>query len=259
VSAPIAVCLIRDLPHYRREAFVSGLWKVGKRVVASAALPGSKDDWLVIWNRYGENERQADIWEHRGGTVVVAENGYIGADAEGRQLYAIAIHGHNGSGRWHVGEEDRFGALGISVAPWRTGGDYVLVCGQRGIGTRQMASPANWHIHAATRLKGKFTTKIRLHPGRHEAIVPLDDDLAGAQGVAVWSSSSGVKALLKGIPVMYDAPYWVASDGATRLESCEFKRSDEDRAKALHRAAWAQWTVEEIASGLPFEYLTGVQ
>ena len=104
----VAACMIRDLPHYRRDAFVRGLQAAGKRIVPSVgAAPKSLDDWLVIWNRYGEGERLADLWESRGGTVLVCENGYLGTDSEGRQLYAIAIHGHNGSGRWFVGDEDR--------------------------------------------------------------------------------------------------------------------------------------------------------
>jgi hypothetical protein len=256
---PVAVCLIRDLPHYRREAFVKGLVAAGKRVVGVMSTPKSSDDWLVIWNRYGSYGEQADAWERCGGTVLVCENGYIGTDSESRQLYAIAIKGHNGSGRWFVGDEDRFSSLGIKLAPWRDGGRYVLVCGQRGIGTRLMASPINWHEGAAKKLRHNFEVKLRLHPGRHEAQVPLLDDLNEALACAVWSSSSGIKALVHGVPVLYDAPFWVGSEAANRLDTFELKRDDESRRLAMHRMSWAQWTVDEIASGIPFEHLKKVQ
>jgi len=250
----IAVCLIRDRPEYRREAFVRGLAHTGHKVVASGS-PSSKEDLFVIWNRYGGNEVEANRWERLGGTVVVCENGYIGKDERDRQLYAISVHGHNGSGWWPTGDTDRFGALGIDVKPWRTEGEYILVCGQRGIGSALMASPVLWHEKAATRIQkiDSHPIKLRLHPGRHEAVVPLNTDLSKAHAVAIWSSSSGVKALVEGIPVVYDAPRWIASDSGVPLSDIgKLCRDDEKRKTALHKMAWAQWTVDEILRGEPF-------
>lgn len=255
----IAVCLIRDQPHYRREAFVQGLAKAGKKVVVSGR-PQSHDDWLVIWNRYGHWEAQADQWERDGGTVVVCENGYVGADDQQRQLYAIALHGHNGSGRWLVGGEDRFGKLGIEPKPWRMNGKHILICGQRGIGSRTMASPVNWEEKAVPRLKYlEHELRVRKHPGRHAPSTPLADDLKEAWACAVWSSSSGVKALIEGIPVLFDAPHWIAENCAVRFGSTVLIMDDDARWEALQRMSWAQWTVDEIASGKPFDCLKVVQ
>src|SRR3990167_1306236 len=92
---------IRELPHYRHEAFCAGLkasgFHVEKRLPSTPPGPG---DVLLIWNRYSDKEATADTWERQGGTVLVAENGYVGRDSAGHQLYAIAVHGHNGSGKW---------------------------------------------------------------------------------------------------------------------------------------------------------------
>lgn len=251
----IAVCLIRDKPEYRRDAFIRGLAHTGHKVVAHAATPSSRQDLYVIWNRYGGNELEADKWERLGGTVIVCENGYVGQDTEGRQLYAIAVGGHNGSGTWPAGDTDRFATLGIEVKPWRTSGDYILICGQRGIGSRTMASPMLWHEKASLKLRGLDARpiKMRLHPGRHAPVVPLVDDLSKAYAVAIWSSSSGVKALIEGVPVMFDAPHWVAAEAGVKLtEVNALCRDDSLRTIALHRMAWAQWTVDEITRGEPF-------
>jgi hypothetical protein len=253
----IAISKIRDQPHYRRDAFIAGLRRCGY-TLREDGWPTDRRDVLVIWNRYGANEAHANQWEKRGGSVLVAENGYVGKDNEGRQLYALSVHGHNGSGWYPVGSYDRFADLNIHLKPWRKDGEHILVCGQRGIGSVTMASPVNWHDHAAAKLHKNTTctVRIRLHPGRHEAQRSLDEDLQNAWACCVWSSSSGVKALIEGIPVMFDAPHWICADAAVRL--CEFealKMDDGLRLGALRHMAWGQWRVNELSEGEPFKHI----
>lgn len=254
----IAICQIRQEPQYRRDAFVNGLKAAGYSIVMSGR-PHQPTDLLVIWNRYGGNAIMADTWERMGGTVLVCENGYIGQDKEGRQLYAISAHGHNGSGWWNHTGVDRFAKLNIEIRQWQnnqTG--HMLVCGQRGIGTKIMASPVNWHNDAAIRLR-KLTEKpikIRLHPGNNAPAVPLDDDLKDSYACVIWSSSSGVKALVKGYPVFYDAPFWICSLAGMRIGDPVDKPNLDNalRVSALINMADAQWTVDEISSGEPFKH-----
>ena len=218
---------------------------------------------LVIWNRYSDREVTADTWEKKGGTVLVAENGYVGADAQGRQYYALAKHGHNGSGTWPEGDGSRWAALGIELKPWRAQGEHVVVFGQRGIGSRTMASPPEWHTRAESRLRKatKRAVRVRPHPG-----APANDPavvqntgalLAGAHAACIWSSANGVRALIEGVPVFHDAPRWICEAAAVRgIEKVEEpKMDDAARLGALERMAWAQWTVDEIASGEPFARL----
>lgn len=250
----IAVSHIRALPHYRRDAFDAGLRAVGYKLLTQAR-PAGPEDLLVVWNRYGAAHAMANAWEKQGGTVLVCENGYIGKDDQGRQYYAIAAHGHNGSGWWPSnGGERRFEKLGIEVKPWVKRPDgYALVCGQRGIGSPSMASPQNWHVNAAAHVaKWHPNVKIRLHPGNQPAKIPLETDLAGAAYCVIWSSSSGVKALIEGIPVIYDAPHWICEGAASRMRMSFEDPTDDERLEALERMAWAQWSVAEIESGEPF-------
>jgi len=265
----IAVCTIRDLPHYRKHAFLTGLVRVGYRVVSSGHAQGP-DDLFICWNKYAANEQMADSWERAGGTALIVENGYAGRDAEGRQYYAIAAHGHNGSGWWPQGDEDRWAALGIALQPWReeTPDGHILVCAQRGIGSREMASPPNWDGNAARRLRAMTSRPIRIrpHPGNKPAVIPLETDLAGAHACVIWSSGAGVKALIAGVPVYYDAPYWVCSPAAAKAASFGTVHDvwdapdDNRRLAALRRMAWAQWSVAEIESGEPFaRYLDAIK
>jgi hypothetical protein len=250
----IAISHIRKDPCYRSDAFSRGLRACGYHLCATGR-PNDKRDLLVIWNRYGSNEAIADQWEQRGGSVIVAENGYIGKDANGIQLYAISVHGHNGAGWFPVGDTDRFSALGIALKPWRKTGEHVLVCGQRGIGSRTMASPAGWHDRAAMNVSAHLNrvAKIRMHPGRHAPATALEDDLANAWACMIWSSGSGVKSLVEGVPVIYDAPSWIASGAAVRLKDADALCTDDaKRLAALQRMSWGQWRIAEIESGEPF-------
>lgn len=259
----IAVCNIKATPHYRSEAFIAGLQAVGYEIVTTGA-PRSRLDVLVIWNRQGAEEGFANTWESQGGAVIVCENGYAGRDADGQQLYAVAVHGHNGSG-WHpVGADRRFGRLGVDVAPWRDGGAHVLVCGQRGIGSKTMASPVGWEDRTAARIRAMGFKKvvIRRHPGRFQPKTSLDAELDDALVCVVWSSASGVRALIRGVPVVYCAPHWICAGAAGRgLEALAAPpRDDALRAAALERMAHAQWAVAEIAAGEPFRrILEGVE
>lgn len=256
---PRAYCLIRAEPHYRSEAFVSGLQRAGYQVVRSCPDRGVPGDLLVIWNRYGIYEQAAERFEREGGLVLVAENGYLGKDEGGIQYYALARHGHNGSGTWPTGGTERFSRLGIELKPWRKDGGHVLVCAQRGIGSRHMASPLEWHNSVARRLRAltKREIVIRVHPEDRNLRTkqpPLEEQWRGAWAVVIWSSGAGVRALIEGLPVIFDAPHWICGSAAGLVENIESLRMPE-RLPALQRMAWAQWTVSELASGEPFRLL----
>lgn len=261
---PRAFTLIRKQPHYRSEAFAAGLARAGYQVIPSPPYyPVTARDVLVIWNRYGEYHRIATEFERRGGLVLVAENGYLGHDANGIQYYALAAHGHNGSGVWPRGDASRWQALGIDVHPWRARADgHLYIRGQRGIGSPDMASPPAWHRQVAAALE-KAGRKVMVddHPGKPACDPGVTDRvlraLAGAQACAVWSSGVGVRALVDGVPVYYDAPHWICEGAAVQfvLGGRPAKMDDAARLDALHAMAWAQWNVVEIASGEPFKFI----
>jgi hypothetical protein len=256
-----AHCLIRREPWYRHDAFVTGLRAAGYEVHGDApTFPAKLGDVMVCWNRYGHIEQIADRFEAEGGTVLVAENGYIQGRHDGGDYYALAARGHNGSGHWHVGGPERWNALGVELKPWRTEGKYILVAANRSFGMRGFAMPADWAERTADALRKttKRDVRVRLHPGNGRPAVPLEHDLANAHCVVIWSSSVGVKALIEGIPVVCAAPWWIckrASHDDFAVAGGYMSDFDESREQAMHALAWAQWTTAEIASGEPFDYL----
>lgn len=254
-----AFCMIRSEPQYRREAFVRGLQNAGYQVREHFSQ-GAPNKVIVLWNRYGGNAEIADRFEKQGGTVVIAENGYMANDRFNRQRYAIALGAHNGQGVWWVDlNADRFSALGIEIQPWRTSGDYILVCPSRAFGRVGHIMPVNWTTLVVEQLR-KYTKrpiKIRMHPGENKPGVALADDLKKAWALVTWYSSTGCDALIAGVPVFQCAPNWVGQSGSfkdlSQIENPPLETID--RQRTLNEVAWAQWHIEEIASGAPFQYL----
>jgi hypothetical protein len=237
VSGNGAALLIReDLLPREHEAFTKGLAAAGYRM-------SSKPDVSVVWGTYkGKAE----------GTVLVAENGYL--RGAGGPHVALAVGGHNGAGWWSSAGRERFDGLGIAVRRWRDNGSHVLVCPSRGIG--QNPQPKDWTEKTVARLK-KLTDReirVRAHPGNWKALPEHPDadlarDLDGAWACVIWASTAGLRALINGVPVIRTAPHWIAADAAgddlAQIESPPMP----DRMPVFHRIAWAQWSLEEIASG----------
>ena len=264
-----AFVLIRDKPHYRSESFVHGLRQHGyEAIIKTQLFPkmlASKDDIVICWNAYGRYGEARKLADAAGCRTFVAENGYLGQDSHGRQFYALAEHGHTGSGRWRVGGVTRWehfaAAQNVKLKPWRTEGRHILVCAQRGIGEPNMRSPYGWEeqVQNTIRKTTDRPIKVRLHPGRHGEKVPLLEDLKDAWACVVWSSNCTTTALLEGIPTFYAAPHIVHQGGALSLKGANL--SDPklgNRILAFTNMTWAQWSVAELEKGMPWNFLLPV-
>lgn len=243
-----AVLTIRKEPYYRRAAFESMLKRHGYEVASTGPRyahirPKSREDLFVLWNKkHGADELIANAWESLGGSVLVVENGYL--QRVDKTYYAISVHGHNGSGWFPVGGEDRFSKLGFELKPWHERkpgphGTHALICAQRGIGSTLMASPPHWAEKLKAKMAGhEVKVVLRPHPGNHAPKTPIEHDLANAHACHIWSSGAGVRALVEGVEVKHYAPYWI----------CD---SPTGRENQLHRMSHGQWHHEEIATGEP--------
>jgi hypothetical protein len=256
MSERIAYCLVRQEPVYRRDSFVRGLRAAGFRV-SEAVHAGKPGDVMVIWNRYGWWHEIASQFERAGGTVLVAENAYFANDRADRKRYALARSYHNGRGWWPQGGPERWDSLGATLKPWRADGSHILLCPNRSFGTPGGIMDPDWAAQVTKTLR-RYSARMvinRPHPGNDAPKRPLALDLKDAWAVVVWSSSAGVEALVEGIPVFCTAPWWCAMPAATRDLSLVNNPPLLDRMPAMHSLAWQQWHIEEIAQGVPFQYL----
>jgi len=219
-------------------------------------------DVVVTWNLNPRYQPAAAEAHKVGAALIVAENGYITPRYGPPQTYAIARDGHNGSGSWIVGTEDRWAKLGQIIEPWVTRpGGYILVTDQRGIGSDLMRCPKLFYESVRPKILRVFSKtgyqpeiRLRVHPGRHESLTPLETDLAGARAVVTWASNVANIALLKGIPTFRCAPYHVNEAAMSDLSTLPAPL-EPDRLTAFKKLAWAQWSLSEIEAGTAFRHL----
>jgi hypothetical protein len=248
--------MIRDMPHYRREAFVAGLRAVGYDIVDKEDY--SPGNICVVWNRYGHYDVVARRYEEAGLTAIVAENGYLGRDWRSEHWYALAKSGHNGAGKWKIGGPERWNQLNVELAPWRETGTEIVVLATRHIGVRGVAEPYGWTQDIVGKIARvwKMPVRVRQHPGENKC-VPLEQDLRNAKAVVSWGSGAALKALTMGVPVAYGFKNWIGADAATPIDVFLAGAWNlfQDRAKMFQRLAWAMWNTDEIATGGPFKCL----
>lgn len=230
----------------RRRAFREGLERLNYSVHEGFPDCPSASDILVTWNRIADAHRIAGIFEKAGARVLVAENAAWGNDFAGRRWYTIARGYHNLAGPeyFDIGEHDRWRKLGVPLRPFRRDRERypeTVILPQRGIGPERVRMPSDWLQRMRREYPG---ARVRLHPGTN-ACVELERDLANCGHVVTWGSGAAIKALLWGIPVRSYLGGWIGEQDDT----------DEGRLAMFERLAHAQWTLEEIAQGIPFRRL----
>ena len=251
-----------SLPAGRQHAIERGLSRAGWSVVKGPPPSEQRQtpqDLVVVWCRnQGPRETICRGFEMAGGRALICEEAQIKAGANGEKLITLCLDDHHGGGDWPVGGPERWASFGIELAPWRVGGDKVVVREQRGIGSKRLGSPKGWHEKTARKLTDAgYRVEIRRHPKLLERLgkkaVPLEKQLAGARVLVTWSSSDAVGAVIAGCPVIVCAP-------ATFLPGCVGRSLKNvaspphgDRLAALERLAWCQWTMAEVRAGRPFK------
>ncbi|MFQ5954708.1 MAG: hypothetical protein ACE5JZ_06575 [Kiloniellales bacterium] len=247
----------------RHEAIEAGLEACGyciERRPGSLSGPG---DVLVTWTVHrGHKELAARRFEAEGGQVVVCEEAYF-RRVNREKHFALALHDHNGAGRWPVGGPERWQRFGIELKPWRRDGRHVLVREQRGIGSTKMASPPDWHLATAERLRAvtgrpiviRWHPKSRAEPEKARAQPPLAQALEGCWAVVTWASAIAAAALVAGVPVFVEAPHHVLEGAVNGGIEVIDRPAYPDRLPAFRRLAWAQWSIAEIEGGQAFERL----
>jgi hypothetical protein len=254
-----ACLLVRDLPPYRRGSFEAGLKAIGYDV--DSRIRPDRDNILVIWNRYSMFDSVASDYEKRGGRVLVAENGYLGREWNGKYWYAIGRGQHNTMSDSQFGDPTRAQEIGITCAPMRHGGSEIVILETRNIGTDHVREPLGWSRRMLLSISevSEYPVRIRKHPGEKKA-TPLDQDLRNARAVVTWGSGGAIKALTWGIPVFHGYAKWIGAEASVFIDS---KRADfvntleriDTRPQAMRRVAWAMWNTEEIQRGACFTWL----
>jgi len=240
-------------------------------------------DCHVIWSVlfHGRMARNKDIWTNSvrdNKAIIVLEVGGIKRGT----TWKVGLNGINRDAFFGDKGNDskRAKALGLELKPWRTDGEYILLCGQhdKSLQWHNMPSMSNWFLHTYDEIR-KHTDRpilFRPHPrcrlphierGLKNVIRQDPTHLKGTYddfdmafdnvwATVSFSSNPGIHSIINGVPAFVGTSslaYDVGND-------IDFMHNIEhplmpNRQQWLNDYAWTEYTVEEIANGLPLAQL----
>lgn len=204
----------------------------------------------------------------KGHEVLVMERGYLGDRFKYTSLGWNGLNGHATFPEYPGDRGQRFKEHGVKIKPWKKSGDYILLLGQ--VPTDASLKGRDimpWYQDMARAAQQKYNLPVvfRPHPDcarkGYTLKVPgtiqttgktLAEDFADAKFCIAYNSNSVVDAILAGVPC-------IVGDKGTMAYAMASESLDElrypPRAAWAHQLAWMQWTVEEMAGGIPLRFL----
>ena len=240
-------------------------------------------DCHVIWSVlfHGRMARNKDIWANsvRDNKAIIVLD--VGGIKRGT-TWKVGLNGINRDAFFGDKGNDskRAKALGLELKPWRTDGEYILLCGQhdKSLQWHNMPSMSNWFLDTYDEIR-KHTDRpilFRPHPrcrlphierGLKNVIRQEPTHLSGTYddfdmafdnvwATVSFSSNPGIHSIINGVPAFVGTSslaYDVGND-------IDFMHNIEhplmpNRQQWLNDYAWTEYTVEEIANGLPLAQL----
>jgi hypothetical protein len=233
--------------------------------------------WSVLWN--GRMARNEVVWNQDKPTIVLEVGGIkrgttwkVGLNGINRDAYFGSNMGHDNS---------RSDLLALKVKPWRTDGQYILICGQhdKSLQWKNMPRMSNWFLQTYDEIR-KHTDRpiiFRPHPrcklphierglkhvyrqepqhvnGTYDS---FDMGFDNIYCTISYSSNPGIHSVIAGVPSFvstHSLAYDVGND-IDFLHNIENPLMP-DRTQWLNDYAYTEWTVEEISQGLPLKRLT---
>lgn len=260
------------------EAFEKSLIDSGYTVVDSDVSADVAVIWSVLWNgRMSFNKTVWDRFRNSNRNVIVLEVGGIKRGT----TWKVGLNGVNRSGYFGPmgANSDRSVSLGLQVKPWRTDGEYILICGQHEKSLQWQNQPgmSTWFLRTYETIR-KYSERpiiFRPHPRcrlphverglKHvyrqepkKIVNTYDDydiDFENIWATINWSSNPGIHSVINGVPAIV-GPESLAQPVADHdLANIENLRMP-DRTQWLNDYAWTEYTLEEIRQGVPLERLT---
>ncbi|MGB0361254.1 MAG: hypothetical protein ACPGEF_07600 [Endozoicomonas sp.] len=215
--------------------------------------------------------------EELGKALIVMEVGFV----ERSNYYSVGFNKHIGWGDYKNRNmpDDRWKLLrdkGVVMHPWRNNGEHILVCAQipndTSIQYSMVKNHSRWCYEVVASIRQHTGRPIifRYHPlslvkGKLPFVLPegctvssnknIKEDFKNCWAVSTFNSTSGVDAVLAGIPV------FIGCDGSMVDQIANHDVSNIEQPELPCRKQWAndiaytQWTLDEIRDGLPLSHL----
>jgi len=234
--------------------------------------------WSVLWNgRMTGNKPVWDYYRKTNRPVIVLEVGGINRGI----TWKVSLNGVNRAADYvPVGNDNtRANSLGLSLSPWRTEGEYILICGQhdRSLQWRDQPRMSTWFLETYEKIRRHSDRPIVFRPHPRCSLPEIERGLKSvyrqspslisgtyddfdlnfnrAWATISWSSNPGIHSVIAGVPSIVgpdSLAYPVAEHDLANIENpCQ-----PDRTQWLNDYAWTEFTIEEIAQGIPLDLLT---
>ena len=223
--------------------------------------------------------KQSIIKHHKDKLLIVLETPLLGRTITDRHEYHRVGLNHFMRGLADFNNKnskpDRFNKLGLKIKPWRKKGDHVLIVGQNLFDASLFGLDFEWWVKNTIQHLRRNTDRpivFRDHPENKNLMKNLIDtykwcnvsysknedikeDFKKAHCTVSYTSGSSIDSILAGVPVIPCNEYnfvWPISSHS--LEDIENPKLGE-REQLLYDLAYAQWSVEEIRQGKPWQHL----
>jgi hypothetical protein len=173
--------------------------------------------------------------------------------------------------RWEQISRD----LGISLKPWRTQGNHILICLQRNGGWSMRGLDVIQWMNSTILEIRKYSKRpivVRPHPGdkkingylkvNHKSVsistkTDLRDDLHNAWATIVYNSSPSVASIIEGVPAFLTDPQPQHSQ-STPVANTDISRIEDplmiDRQLWIERLSMCHWKFDELKSGAAWKF-----
>jgi len=258
------------------EAFEHSLITNGYTVTHNDPSADINVIWSVLFN--GRMAGNQAVWEQKKPTIVLEVGGI-----DRGTTWKVGLNGINRDAYFGEQNNDRTRAdhLGLVCKPWRSDGDFILVCGQhdKSLQWQNMPRMSNWFLETYDEIR-KYTQRpivFRPHPRcrldhierglknvhrqepNHIANTYDDFDMgfSNVWATVSYSSNPGPHSCINGVPAFvstHSLAYNVGND-IDFLHDIENPMMPE-RTQWLNDYAHTEYTIEEIAQGIPLNHLT---
>jgi hypothetical protein len=260
------------------DAFEHSLVSSGYSVTHNDSNADVNVIWSVLFN--GRMTGNQAVWKQKKPTIVLE----VGGINRGT-TWKVGLNGINRTAYFGEQGNDRSRAdhLGLVCKPWRSNGDFILICGQHDKSLQWQGMPrmSNWFLETYDEIR-KHTERpilFRPHPRcrlEHierglknvhrqqptQILGTYDDYDMGFDNVwatVSYSSNPGIHSVLAGVPAFVGTSslaYDVAND-IDFMHDIENPMMPE-RQQWLNDYAHTEYTIEEISQGIPIKRLTSI-
>ena len=232
--------------------------------------------WSVLFN--GRMAGNQSVWQQKKPTIVLE----VGGINRGT-TWKVGLNGINRDA--YFGEQDndrsRADSLGLVCKPWRSNGDFILICGQhdKSLQWQGMPSMSQWLLDTIDTIRTHSERPILFRPHPRCPLPTIENEFKNVyrqqpvqlpnsyddfdmgfdnvHATVSYSSNPGVHSIINGIPAFVGTSslaYDVAND-IDFLHDIENPMMP-DRTQWLNDYAHTEYTLDEIAQGIPLKRLT---